>query len=205
MAASWYRIPEIACKDYVGCLRGIYTVLEGKHASKGCDDVFMRSILAAHAGMDAKAWAAAEAQRRYEKALTMKMGDFHEELAGKFPGYRTLKTGDETGCDVQKIDGSEIWEFKNRDNTMNSSSAESVVAKLVAEVAKGKKAFLVLVNCEKKTVPRLGAPASVTVFNGRQAYEYLSKRPSFFDDLQATLAYTFAHYPTYASLSAATP
>ena len=202
MAASLYKIPEITFKDYVGCLKGIYSVLEGKHASKGSDDVFMRSIMAAHSGMDAKSWAAAEAHRRYEKALSMKMGDFHEELAGKFPGYKTLKLGDETGCDVQKLDGSEIWEFKNRDNTMNSSSAESVVAKLAAEAAKGKKAFLVLINCEKKTVPRLGAPASVTVLNGRQAYEYLSKRASFFDDLQATLAYTFAHYPTYASLVA---
>jgi hypothetical protein len=85
---------------------------------------------------------------------------------------------------------------------MNSSSAESVTGKLAAEAAKGKKAFLVLVNCEKKTVPRLGAPASVTVLNGRQAYEYLSKRPTFFDDLQSTLAHTFATYPTYASLLA---
>jgi hypothetical protein len=202
MASSTYKIPEISYKDYVGCLEGIYTVLEGKHTSKGCDDVFMRSILAAHSGMSASAWLVAEKQRRYEKALTMKMGDFHEELAGKFPGYKTLKLGDETGCDVQKSDGSEIWEFKNRDNTMNSSSAESVMAKLAAEAAKGKKAFLVLVNCEKKTVPRLGAPASVTVLNGRQAYEYLSKRPTFFDDLQSTLAHTFATYPTYASLLA---
>lgn len=202
MDLAWYRIKEIALKDYVACLKDVYAVLEHKHKSKGCDDVFLRTIMAAHSGMSAEAWAAAEEQRRYEKALTMKMGDFHEELAGKFPGYKTLKRGDETGCDVQKLDGSEIWEFKNRDNTMNSGSAESVVAKLVAEIAKGKKAFLVLVNCEKKTVPRLGAPASVTVLNGRQAYEYLSKRPTFFDDLQATLGYTFAHYPTYASLSA---
>jgi len=203
MALAWYRIKEIALKDYVGCLKEVYAVLEGKHKSKGCDDVFLRTILAAHSGMSAEAWGVAEEKRRHEKALTMKMGDFHEELAGKFPGYATLKRGDETGCDVQKLDGSEIWEFKNRDNTMNSSSAESVVAKLVAEVTKGKKAFLVLINCEKKTVPRLGAPASVTVLNGRQAYEYLSKRPTFFDDLQATLGYTFAHYPTYASLLAA--
>ena len=135
----WYRIPEIAFKDYVACLKEVYAVLEGKHKSKGCDDVFLRTILAAHSGMSAEAWGVAEEKRRHEKALTMKMGDFHEELAGKFPGYKTLKLGDETGCDVQKADGSEIWEFKNRDNTMNSSSAESVVAKLAAEAAKGKK------------------------------------------------------------------
>ena len=205
-AMHWYRIPEIAFKDYVACLKGIYTVLEGTHKSKGCDDVFMRAILVAHSGMSAAAWAAAEEHRRYEKALSMKMGDFHEELAGKFPGYKTLTNGHETGADVLKLDGTEIWEWKNRDNTMKGSDALPLIERLAAIAkAKGMKAFLVYANCEKKTVPRHGASESlaITIFNGRQAYEYLSKRPTFFDDLQATLAHTFATYHTYASLLAA--
>jgi len=199
----WYRITEIALKDYVACLKDIYTVLEGRHKSTGSDDVFMRTIMAAHSGMTPAAWEAAEAHRRYEKALSMKMGDFHEELAGKFPGYRTLKNGDETGCDVQKIDGTEIWEWKNRDNTMNSGAAASVMSKLTKASAKSTKAYLVLVNCEKKTVPRLGAPESITVLTGRQAYAQLSGRAEFFDDLNATLDHTFRTYPTYATLLSA--
>jgi hypothetical protein len=163
----------------------------------------MRTIMAAHSGMTSSAWEAAEAHRRYEKALSMKMGDFHEELAGKFPGYHTLENGDETGCDVQKIDGSEIWEWKNRDNTMNSGSAATVMTKLTKASAKSMKPYLVLVNCEKKKVPRLGAPEPVTVLTGRQAYAQLSGRAEFFDDLNATLDHTFRTYPTYATLLSA--
>jgi hypothetical protein len=199
MAPSWYKIPEIAFGDYVKCLAPLYAVLEGKEG-KSDDDPFMKLILAKHGGMTIEQWDAAKKQRMFEKALTMKMGDFHEELAGKFRGYRCLAVGDATGCDVQSLDGSHVMEWKNRDNTMNSGSASAVIGKLKAVAAAGKKATLVLVNCFRAKVPRFGAPAAIEVIDGRTAYAQLSGRADFFDSLQITLGETFERYKTYAEL-----
>jgi hypothetical protein len=202
MTPSWYTIPEIEFKDYLECLRPIYKVLEKKNKSKSSPDVFLKTILASHSGMTLAQWKGAETQRLYEKVLSMKMGDFHEELMGKFCGYETLPVGHATGTDVQKKDESEFIEVKNRDNTMNAGSAESVVRKLTKLVDDGKRAILVLVNSSKQTLPHFKAPAAVQVMNGKQAYAHLSGRDTFYDDLLATIAETFRLYPTHAELQA---
>jgi hypothetical protein len=199
---SWYRIPEIPFEAYVRCLKDVYAVLERTNESQTVADVFLKTILAAHSKMTDAQWTQAEEQRLYEKNLSMKMGDFHEELMGKFPGYETLPLGHVTGTDVRKLDDSEFFEVKNRDNTMNSGAAETVVRKLTKLTEAGKGATLVLVNTEKKTIPRYKAPEAVRVLNGRQAYAALSGRESFFDDLVTTLGETFTRFPTYAALLA---
>jgi hypothetical protein len=199
---AWYLIPEIRFSDYVRCVQGLYEVLEMKNAPRGEDDVFMKSIIQARTGISDAHWAGMELNRRMEKALTMKMGDFHEELAGKFPGYQTLKNGHGTECDVMKKDGTEIWEWKNRDNTMNHKAAKQTVEVLKKNHAAGMKPFLVFVNCTKNKPPRFGAPECVTVLTGKEAYAYLSNRESFFEDLNKTLAATFAAYRTFSELNA---
>jgi hypothetical protein len=198
----WYLLREIPFSAYIKALKPIYDVLEHKHKSKGDDDIFLKSILSSHAGMAQAAWDAAEQQRRYEKALQMKLGDFHEELMGSFPGYVNLPLGHETGCDVMKTDGTEVWEIKNRDNTMNSGSAKTVIDKLIVQKNLGRRAVLVLINCEKKTPPRFGAPTSIEVLTGQQAYAQLSGREDFFSDLNKTLAATFSACKEYTQLVA---
>lgn len=199
---AWYKLPEIPFESYVRCLRPLYQVLEKRNKSKSQPDVFLKTILASHSGMTTEQWSAAELQRLYEKALSMKMGDFHEELMGKFPGYETLPLGHPTGTDVRKTDDTEFIEVKNRDNTMNSGSAETVIRSLTKLADEGKKSILVLVNSAKKTLPRFKAPRTVEVVSGRQIYAYLSGRDTFYDDLLETLNQTFRRYPTYASLEA---
>ena len=200
---DWYRIREIALADYIDCIAPLYEVLEGKTESVSQPDVFLKAALAGFSGMTSEQWEAAERQRLYEKRLSMKMGDFHEELMGKFPGRVNLPVGHETGTDVGTVDNTEFMEIKNRDNTMNSGSAESVVRKLTQIAERGQSAILVLVNCVKKTVPRFGAPKSVRVMNGKEAYAYLSGRETFYDDLQLTLNETFRRFKTLSELRVA--
>ena len=200
---STYKIPEIPKAGFLRAVKPLYDVLEDKKKPTGGDDVFLKAIMAAHTGMTPEQWAAAEAARRHQKVLEMKMGDFHEEILGLFAGYRNLPLGHDSGCDVMKEDGSQFLEVKNRDNTMNSGSAESVVRKLTALADAGKQAILVLINCKAKKAPRFKAPESVGVLTGREAYAKLSGRETFFDDLNATLSWCFATYKTHAELSAA--
>lgn len=202
---DWYTITEIPYSQYVKCLKPLYEVLEKKNKSKTQPDIFLKTILAAHSGMTVEQWNEAEKQRLYEKALSMKMGDFHEELMGKFPGYETLPVGHKTGTDVRKTDDSEFFEVKNRENTMNSGSAESVIRKLTKLAEEGKKSVLVMVNATRKKLPRFKAPASVDVMSGSQVYSYLSKRDTFYEDLVKTLNETFKRYPTFESLEKSIP
>ena len=160
----------------------------------------MKLILASYSGMTVDQWDLAERQRLYEKALSMKMGDFHEELMGKFPNYKTLPIGHATGCDVSNVNETTFLEVKNRQNTMNSDSGKQVVRKLSNLVEKGRTAVLVYVNTWTKSLPRFGAPKTIHILNGQQAYEYLSGRKEFYIDLQFTLAQTFLHFKTYAAL-----
>jgi hypothetical protein len=197
---AWYKIPEVPIAAFVACLQSFYAVLEERNVGKGGDDVFLRTILTSHGDLTDAQWTSSEKARRYTKSLEGKMGDFHEELAGKLPGWKTLKVGDPSGCDVVKEDGTEFQEWKNRDNTMNSSSGSAVVAKLKKLVDEGKKAVLVEVNCPAGKVSRFGAPAEIEVLNGKQAYARVSGRETFFDDLKTTLAYVFKTFKTYEAL-----
>lgn len=197
---EWYKIAEISFVQYVKCLRPLYEILEKRNKSKTAPDIFLITILAAYSGITVEQWNELEKQRLYENAISMKLGDFHEELMGKFPGYETLPRGHTTGTDVRKVDDSEFFEVKNRDNTLNSSSGESVVRKLTKIADEGKKSILVMINTEKKTLPRFKAPKSVDVMSGRQVYTYLSGRDTFYDDLIKTLGHTFTHYDSHLKL-----
>jgi hypothetical protein len=176
----------------------MYKVLEGNHLSKTNDDVFLKAVMVGRSSDEA--WNEAQRVRSLQKVLEMKMGDFHEELLGKLPGWETYPQGHSTGCDVGKLDGREIAEVKNRDNTMNSSSAESVLAKLKKQADKGVTAILIQINCPDGKVNRFKADPRIKVWNGQEAYAHFSGRASFFDDLQKTLTYVFAKFKTLAEL-----
>jgi hypothetical protein len=197
---SWYKISEIILKDFISCLEPIYTVLEKTNKSKPGSDPFLKSINISFGNLSEDNWKLLEEQRSFTKVLEMKMGDFHEELMGKFTGYETLKTGHPTGCDVRKLDDSEYFEIKNRENTITGGSSMIVVDKLVKVHNSGKKAVLVYINVWSPRLHLTGLPDYIEIWNGKKMYEYLSGRESFFNDLIDTLAYIFKHYKTYESL-----
>jgi len=200
---EWYCIPEISPPDFIRCCRPIYDVLEEKNASNSSEDPFLKAVLMGQYSMSNEQWKSAEKARLKQKVLEMKMGDFHEELMGKFPEYETLPTGHSTGCDVQKKDGSVIIEVKNRDNTVKGSDGKHIITLLKKHREAGKKAIFVQINCPKGKVNRFGASAEMDIWNGRQVYAFLSGREDFFDDLQKTIQYVFNNYKSLAELKTA--
>jgi len=198
----WYLIPEIMFHKFVKCLKGLYEVLEKKNESTTFPDVFLKTVLISYRAFTPEEWTEYEINRMFQKAVEAKMGFFHQDLMGKFNGYRTFKPGHSTGLDICNDEKKEYIEVKNKDNTMNSSSGESVVKKLMNIYNKGMKAILVQINCPDGRVNRFKAPASVEVWDGKKAYTHLSGRDTFFDDLNKTLEYVFANYKTYDELKA---
>lgn len=67
---------------------------------------------------------------RSRKQRTMKYGEIWQCSIGEWPGYEDLGQGHPSGCDIRKIDNSEIIEVKNKYNTTNSSSREHLEQKL---------------------------------------------------------------------------
>ncbi len=185
---------------FVDCLKDIYKVLEKKHVSKTSADPFIESVLKGFNSMSDDQWSMAEKARLAQKALEMKMGDFHEELMGKFAGYETYANGHETGCDVGKLDKTELFEVKNRHNTIKGSDGNKLVVKLNNHAEKGILTVLVQVNCPNGKVNRYGTRSNVKIWNGQEAYKHFSGRDSFFDDLQKTMEHVFKTYKTYDKL-----
>ena len=194
-----YKIPEILIKRFIELLKPMYNVLEGKHTSNSIPDTSLEAILVNYSSKEA--FDAAEKTRLLQKAIEAAMGYFHQDLAGSFPGWKVMKNGTDTNSmDVVKEDGSEVMEVKNKHNTMNSGSIKSVKENLTKAHAEGKKAILAQIQCGDKKPPRHGLPPEIVVMNGQQMYEYLSGRPTFFNDLNETLAFTFKNFKAYEAL-----
>lgn len=240
---SWYKIPEIDIRDYYYCVQKLFQTLEKSQKvdetvatmnvedssleqksstlrNVNMDDSFMKAIFLGQTGATEDTWINFERQRRFANAIIVNMGDFHEELAGKFPGYITLPVGHATGLNIVKLNNSasasanneptewdEVWEFKNRFPITNTIR-EQVYKKMEKLLSTGSvlQCFLVFVNAPpgwKKPslvikdqygnvkVDLTPYKDQVNILSGEEAYTYLSKRPTFWRDLHQTIYNTF--------------
>lgn len=68
-----------------------------------------------------------EINRQIDKSINNSIGTFHEQILGGIKGY---EIGNLSGFDIKAIDNTLFADIKNKHNTMNSSSAESLFQKL---------------------------------------------------------------------------
>ncbi len=71
-----------------------------------------------------------EKSRQYDKKSGGRIGDFHQKLLGGVDGWVDLGVGDESKVDLKKEDNTIFIELKNKHNTVNSDSLNSVRQKL---------------------------------------------------------------------------
>lgn len=69
----------------------------------------------------------AEILRQIDKSINNSIGTFHEQILGGIKGYQV---GNLSGFDIKADDDTLFADIKNKHNTMNSSSAESLFQKL---------------------------------------------------------------------------
>lgn len=79
----------------------------------------------------------AEVLRQIDKSINNSIGTFHEQILGGIEGY---EVGNLSGFDIKANDDSLFADIKNKHNTMNSSSAESLFQKLARYADTYKKA-----------------------------------------------------------------
>lgn len=219
---SKYLIPEIDIKDYIFSIKRLYQLIERKKQDyENYDDLFMKRIFLAQTGGDESTWNQFDYQRRSQQALSAVLGDFHEELAGKIKGYRTLPLGhwskhNVIGYDKESMESKEskkikeIYEWKNRvvyDSKILLSIYENF--KDLIDTGKTDRCILVFVNVpDGWTAPKPILKKSngqikidltgeeykdkIFIISGKQAYGHMSGKADFFDRLLTTMANTFA-------------
>lgn len=78
-----------------------------------------------------------EILRQIDKSTNNSIGTFHEQILGGIKGF---EIGNLSGFDIKAIDDTLFADIKNKHNTMNSSSAESLFQKLARYADTYKKA-----------------------------------------------------------------
>ncbi len=78
-----------------------------------------------------------EISRQVDKSINNAIGTFHEQILGGITGFERGKL---SGFDIKASDNSLFADIKNKHNTMNSSSAESLFQKLAGYADSYKKA-----------------------------------------------------------------
>jgi hypothetical protein len=68
-----------------------------------------------------------EINRQIDKSINNSIGTFHEQILGGISGF---EMGSSSGFDIKAKDDTLFADIKNKHNTMNSSSAESLFQKL---------------------------------------------------------------------------
>ncbi|RXP45165.1 Eco47II family restriction endonuclease [Lutibacter sp. HS1-25] len=68
-----------------------------------------------------------EIERQIDKSINNSIGTFHEQILGGITGY---EMGQLSGFDIKATNNTLFADIKNKHNTMNSSSAESLFQKL---------------------------------------------------------------------------
>lgn len=87
--------------------------------------------------LDEEALIENEINRQIDKSINNSIGTFHEEILGGVSGF---EKGNLSGYDIKAADNTLFADIKNKHNTMNSSSAESLFQKLAHYADSYKKA-----------------------------------------------------------------
>ncbi len=90
----------------------------------------------------------AEIIRQLDKSINNSIGTFHENILGGIHGFESGKL---SGYDIKSLDHTLFADIKNKHNTMNSSSAESLFQKLkyYADTYKNAKCYWVQILAPK--------------------------------------------------------
>lgn len=136
----------------------------------------------------------AEILRQIDKSINNSIGTFHEQILGGIKGY---EIGNLSGFDIKANDDTLFADIKNKHNTMNSSSAESLFQKLArfADTYKNAKCYWVQIlakgsfneSWKGEINGKEYSHSRVFKISGDQFYSLLTKKETAFYELYKVL------------------
>lgn len=133
--------------------------------------------------LDEESLIQSEILRQIDKSINNSIGTFHEQILGGIKGFEVGKL---SGFDIKAKDNTLFADIKNKHNTMNSSSAESLFQKLsrYADDYKKAKCYWVQILAKNSFIERWSGEINgkeyshsrVFKISGDQFYALLSKQ-----------------------------
>ena len=151
--------------------------------------------------LDEKTLIKTEINRQIDKSINNSIGTFHEQILGGIKGY---EMGNLSGFDIKANNNSLFADIKNKHNTMNSSSAESLFQKLskYADTYKQAKCYWVQIlaknSFNEKWFGEINgkeySPSRVYKISGDQFYKLLSGNENALFELYKVLPKAISDY-----------
>ncbi|NRD24313.1 Eco47II family restriction endonuclease [Winogradskyella litoriviva] len=142
-----------------------------------------------------------EINRQIDKSINNSIGTFHEQILGGIKGF---EIGNFSGFDIKAMDNTLFADIKNKHNTMNSSSAESLFQKLASYADNYKKAecywvqILAKNSFNEKWFGEINGKeyshSRVNKISGDQFYKLLSGRDNALFELYNVLPTAISEY-----------
>ena len=142
-----------------------------------------------------------EINRQIDKSINNSIGTFHEEILGGIEGF---EKGSLSGFDIKAEDNTIFSDIKNKHNTMNSSSAESLFQKLAnyADTYKQAKCYWVQILSKSSFNEKWSGEINgkeyshsrVYKISGDKFYELLSGEENAFLNLYKVLPEAISDY-----------
>lgn len=151
--------------------------------------------------IDEESLISAEILRQIDKSINNSIGTFHEQVLGGIDGFIVGKLN---GFDIKAKDDTLFADIKNKHNTMNSSSAESLFQKLAtyADTYKKAKCYWVQIlaknsfneNWKGEINGKEYSHSRVFKISGDRFYALLSKQDDAFFQLYKSLPLAIADF-----------
>jgi hypothetical protein len=192
----WYKIPEIKFSKFVFLIKDLYDILEDKKTYESIEDESYFTIQQALYGKTKEEIREERRVIQKDRAFTMALGRLHQSILGNLPGWKDLKVGHTSGCDIEKEDGTSYAEVKNNSNTMNSNGKKQNKTNLMKHKKLGKRVYTIIVN---GNIKRKEDSDGIIEISAKEFCKEVTGRCDFTSDLNNTFKELFTRFKTYDS------
>lgn len=147
--------------------------------------------------------------KQHQHRISMKLGEFHQNVIGDLPGCRNLGRGHPTGMDIYVAEKQTYIEVKNKHTTINSASKAGIIDKckhVLKEIdPKAAQCLICFVHTPKADLYRNivykdQCFEQISEISGQKLYHLLTDDEESWDKLHFAISYVLRREAAVASL-----